>query len=150
LQNINKKRFYVKIIGEIMDLIISLSLVCIVLIIIIFLIRNLEWITKEIRNICEDESGYMKLIQLIFVILVLASFFILLVFNLVFRESTSKLDIFLTVIVGLMGTIIGTFFSERSMETIKKDRDKKRKAIIQKTIKLKEYKEALDKLLKRL
>lgn len=133
-----------------MDLIISLSLVCITLIIVIFLIRNLAWIIKEMRDICENESGYMKLIQLLFVILVLISFFVLLVFNLIFRESASKSDIFLTVIVGLMGTIIGAFFSERSMESIKKDRDKKRKAIIQKTLKLREYKETLDKLLKKL
>ena len=105
---------------------------------------------KEIRDICENESGYMKLIQLIFVMLVLISFFILLIFNLVFREQTSKLDVFLTVIVGLMGTIIGTFFSERSMESIKKDRDKKRKAIIQKELALKLYKDALDRLSKKL
>src|SRR3989344_1986254 len=110
-----------------MGLIMSLLIVCIFLIVLIFLMRNIRWIIKEIRDTCEDESGYMKLIQFIFVILVLTSFFILLIFSLIFRESTSKLDIFLTVIVGLMGTIIGTFFSERSMESIKKDRDKKRR-----------------------
>ena len=133
-----------------MELITSLLLAGIVLIVIIFLMTNLSWITKEIRDICENESGYMKLIQLIFVMLVLISFFILLIFNLVFREQTSKLDVFLTVIVGLMGTIIGTFFSERSMESIKKDRDKKRKAIIQKELALKLYKDALDRLSKKL
>jgi uncharacterized protein YneF (UPF0154 family) len=68
----------------------------------------------------------------------------------IYRDTVSKLDVFLTVIVGLMGTIIGTFFSERTMESIKKDRDRKRKAIIQKTLKLKEYKESLDRLSKRL
>jgi len=133
-----------------MGLIMSLLIVCIFLIVLIFLMRNIRWIIKEIRDTCEDESGYMKLIQFIFVILVLTSFFILLIFSLIFRESTSKLDIFLTVIVGLMGTIIGTFFSERSMESIKKDRDKKRRALIQKAVKLKEYKEFLDSLLKKL
>lgn len=127
-----------------------LLLLCVFLIVLIFLMRNFKWIIKEIRNICEDESGYVKLIQLIFVLLVLTSFFILLIYNLIYRETTSKLDIFLTVIVGLMGTVIGTFFSERSMESIKKDRDKKRKAIIKKTIKLKQYDEVLKKLLEKL
>jgi len=88
--------------------------------------------------------------QLVFVLLVLSSFFGLLIYNLIFRETTSKLDVFLTVIVGLMGTIMGTFFSERTMESIKKDRDRKRKAIIEKMTKLKEYKEALEKLINRL
>ena len=133
-----------------MELIRFLLLLCTTLIVLIFLMRNTLWIIKEIRNICEDESGYVKLIQLIFVLLVLASFFILLVYNIIYRETTSKLDIFLTVIVGLMGTIIGAFFSERTMEAIKRDRDRKRKAIIEKAIRMKEKIDLLNKLLKKL
>jgi len=127
-----------------------LLLACIVLIILIFLMRNLRWITKEVRSICENESGYVKLIQLLFILLVFVSFFLLLVYNIIYRETTSKLDIFLTVIVGLMGTIIGTFFSERTMESIKKDRDRKRKTIIEKKLKLEEYKDAMNRLLEEL
>jgi len=112
--------------------------------------RNLRWITKEVRSICENESGYVKLIQLLFILLVFVSFFLLLVYNIIYRETTSKLDIFLTVIVGLMGTIIGTFFSERTMESIKKDRDRKRKTIIEKKLKLEEYKDAMNRLLEEL
>ena len=123
-----------------------LLLLCTFLIVLTFLILNFKWIIREIRSICKDESGYVKLIQLIFIVLVLLSFFILLIYNLVYRELTSKLDIFLTVIVGLMGTIIGTFFSERTMESIKKDRDIKRKAIIEKKLKLQEYETRIDKL----
>ena len=111
---------------------------------------NFRWFTKEIRSICENERGYIKLIQLIFVMLILASFFILLIYDLINTETTSKLDVFLTVIVGLMGTIVGTFFSERAMESIKEDRDRKRKAIIEKKTKLKEYEESLKKLLEKL
>jgi len=120
------------------------------LIVLIFLMNNLKWIIKELRNVCEDESGYIKLIQLVFVLLVLASFFGLLIYNLIYRETTSKLDVFLTVIVGLMGTIIGTFFSERTMGSIKKDRDRKRKAIIEKLTKLKEYESIIAVLKKKL
>jgi len=67
-----------------------------------------------------------------------------------YKETTSKLDIFLTVIVGLMGTIIGTFFSERTMESIKKDRDLKKRVIIEEKRKIKDSMESLNKLLKKL
>jgi uncharacterized protein YneF (UPF0154 family) len=116
--------------------------------------RNFKWITNEIRCICKDESGYVKLIQLMFVVLVFTSFFILLVYNLINEETTSKLDIFLTVIVGLIGTIIGTFFSEKSMESLKKDRDIKKREIIRakRTLKekLRESEEKINKILKKL
>ena len=111
---------------------------------------NFKWIIKESRSICENEGGYIKLMQLIFVLLVLASFFVLLVYNLIYRETTSKLDIFLTVIVGLMGTIIGTFFSERSMQSIKIDRDLKKKALSEKAAKINEKLSSLSKLIKKL
>jgi len=64
------------------------------------------------------------------------------------------LDIFLTVIVGLIGTIIGTFFSEKSMESLKKDRDIKKREIIRakRTLKekLRESEEKINKILKKL
>jgi|TARA_Y100000310_G_scaffold28368_1_gene27002 uncharacterized protein YneF (UPF0154 family) len=129
---------------------IFLLLLCILLLITLFLILNFKWIVKETRSICEDESGYVKLIQLFFILLVLFSFFILLIHSLNSNEVTSKLDIFLTVIVGLMGTIIGTFFSDRTMESIKKDRDRKRREIIKKSAKIKEYQKALNKILEKL
>ena len=129
-----------------MELIYFLSMICILLIILIFLMTNFKWIIKELRWICKNESGYIKLIQLVFIMLIFGSFFILLIYNIFYRELTSKLDIFLTVIVGLIGTIVGTFFSERIMESIKEDREKKKKKIIEKKQKLREYKELLDKL----
>lgn len=119
-----------------MSVLIQGLLISLLGIILIFLIINFNWLLKELRSICQDESGYIKLIQLIFILLVLASFLILLVFSIVHEEKTSKLDVFLTVIVGLMGTIIGTFFSETTMESIKKDRDRKRKTIIAKRLQL--------------
>jgi len=105
---------------------------------------------REIRDICRDEGGYVKLMQFVFVLLILTCFFLLLIYNLFLRETTSKLDIFLTVIVGLMGTIMGTFFSERTMESIKKDRDIKRKAIIKKITGLKERRSLLEELREKL
>jgi len=133
-----------------MELIKFLLLFCAFLIILIFLMVNSKWIIRELRSICQDEIGYIKLIQLVFVLLILVCFFILLIENIFNKEITSKLDIFLTVIVGLMGTIVGTFFSERSMESIKKDRDKKRKVIIEKNLKLKEYENLIDEISKKL
>lgn len=133
-----------------MMLLTQLLLIGIFLIVLIFLMKNLEWLLKELRSICQDESGYVKLIQLVFILLVLSSFLVLLVFSIVHEEKTSKLDVFLTVIVGLMGTIIGTFFSETTMESIKKDRDKKRRSLIEKTIKLKQLQQQLDEMSKKL
>ena len=121
-----------------------LLLLCIFLIVLIFSMRNFKWVISEIRGICEDESGYVKLIQLMFVGLVFTSFFMLLVYNLINKETTSKLDIFLTVIVGLIGTIIGTFFSEKSMESLKKDRDIKKREIIRAKRGLMEAKKELE------
>ena len=88
--------------------IIILIITCIALIILNFTLRNFKWIVKEIRNICKDETGYIKLIQLLFVLMIFGSFITLLIYNFFHRDITSKLDIFLTVIVGLMGTVIGT------------------------------------------
>lgn len=132
------------------QLISILLLSSIILIVIIFLMRNLHWIISQIRSICENEVGYIKLIQLVFVLLVFSSFLLLLIYNLIYKENTSKSDIFLTVVVGLIGTIVGTFFSERAMESIKKDRDRKRKVILQKTTQLEAYKDILETLKKRL
>ena len=112
--------------------------------------KNIKWITKEIRSICKDGDGYVKLIQLIFVGLVFASFIILLIYNLINPELTSKLDIFLTVVVGLMGTIIGTFFSERALDVIKKESELKSKALTGKATRIKEKVELLDNLLKKI
>ena len=122
-------------------------LLVIILIALIFIMRNLHWIVSEVRSICRDESGYVKLIQLMFVVLVLGSFFLLLIYTFLSPEPASKSDIFLTVIVGLMGTIVGMFFSERTMESIAKDRDKKRKSLIEKKNKLENTVEAVNNLL---
>lgn len=129
-----------------MELISFLLLLCLFLIVLIFFMRNIKWIITELRSICEDERGYVKLMQLVFVLLVLTSFFGLLIYNMIYRETTSKLDVFLAVIVGLMGTIIGTFFSERTMEYIKKDRDRKKQALLKMVNKLRERQTILDKI----
>ncbi len=129
---------------------IILLLASVLLIVLIFLMRNIKWVVKEVRSVCENESGYVKLMQLAFVTLIFGSFSILLIYNLFFKEITSKLDIFLTVVVGLMGTIVGTFFSERSMESIKQDRDRKKKAAITTKKKLEQYNQLVNKLVERL
>ncbi len=117
-----------------------------ILIVLIFLIRNCDWLLKELKSICQDESGYIKLIQFIFITLVLSSFLMLLLFSIIHEEKTSKLDVFLTVIVGLMGTIIGTFFSETTMESIKKDRDRKKQALLRMAGKIRNIQTSLDKI----
>ncbi len=93
----------------------------IISIILIFLIIKCEWIIKTIREICKEPEGYIKLIQTTFFLFAIISFSILLFYFIIKPNSTDKLDIFLTIIVGFLGTMIGFFFSDRAMEKISKD-----------------------------
>jgi hypothetical protein len=48
-----------------------------------------------------------------------------------------------------MGTIVGTFFSERTMESLKRDRERKRKMIIEEKQKFKEYQKMIGEIFKK-
>mgnify|MGYP001394333426 CR=1 FL=1 len=58
-----------------------------------FIAYHFKWIVEQIRDIANNEGGYVKLIQFLFILLILTSFFLLLLYHLWFNETTSKLDI---------------------------------------------------------
>jgi hypothetical protein len=51
----------------------------------LFFTFHFQWSIKELRDICSNESCYLKLIQLIFVLLIFGSFAILLIDTLIHR-----------------------------------------------------------------
>jgi len=101
-----------------------LVVVLLISFILFFFLINLKWAVKTIRSICSpaNHGGYTKLIQL-FLVGILSSMFVLIFFYyLLNHETVDRIDIFLTVIVGWLGAIIGRFFGERAMENLDNDR----------------------------
>lgn len=114
---------------------VTLMLLAVFLITWIFFLRRFEWTIKEIRSICERPSGYIKLAQLLFLMMVTVSFVALLVYYFFYNEQTSKLDVFLTIIVGFMGTIVGFFFKDSALDKLDpkiKDAAKKSERLLEK------------------
>lgn len=87
----------------------------------IFFIIRYDWILKQIKDICKEPEGYIKLLQTSFFVLIATSFTVLLLYFIIKPELTNKLDVFLTITVGFLGTMIGFFFSDRAMEKISKN-----------------------------
>src|SRR3989344_9346089 len=84
-----------------------------------------KWAIKEIRDIVRDLEGLIKFSQIIFM---LASWFIFIstfVYYLFFRndELTSTLNIFLSIVVGFLGTMMGLFFSSDALNNLRKKYD---------------------------
>ena len=81
----------------------------------------------------------------IFLIVLLSGIFVLIFFYYVFNESqVDRIDIFLTVIVGWLGAIIGKFFGEKAMGNL----EVKRKIHTEKVnLVLNKYGNLLDQLL---
>jgi len=94
---------------------------------IILLILKLEWCIDKIRDICKDYCGFIKFTQTIFMILSWSCFFLILFYYLFFNNTKEipVLEIFLTVIVGFLGTMIGLFFSNESLMELKEKQRKK-------------------------
>ena len=98
----------------------ELSILCIILLsFIIFLL--FRWFFNEVRDICKKISGYMIFGQLVFILLSWGVFLTIFVYYLIKGGKVEVLNVFLTVIVGFLGTIIGVFFSEKAFEKIIKD-----------------------------
>jgi len=100
------------------------------ILILIILVVFFCWIFKEIRSICQRVAGYIILGQLILILLSCGVFVGILIYYILFApsEEVPMLNIFLTVVVGFLGTIIGVFFSEKAFEKIVKDLEDKYRA----------------------
>ncbi len=81
-----------------------------------FFLINLKWCVNRIRDICSNSVGYTKFIQLLLICLLGSLFVIIFLYYLINEGTVDRIDIFMTVIVGWLGAIIGSFFGERSME----------------------------------
>ncbi len=98
---------------------------CILLLVILFII--FRWFFTQIREICRRVAGYIIFGQLVFILLSWGVFLIIFFYYLINPSDISVLNIFLTVIVGFLGTILGVFFSEKAFEKIVKDLEEKYK-----------------------
>jgi len=124
----------------------------IILITTIFLILKIEWFIKEIREICKDFSGFIKFSQMIFMF---SSWFILIslfLYYLIFnpQKEVPILEIFLTIIVGFLGTMIGLFFSNDSLNELKTKYKSRGERMLKDKNKLLEIKTNLEKKLKKI
>ena len=99
----------------------TLILASIFLITLIFLMRNFSYIVTKTREVCEEPSGYFKFGQLVILIFVIVSFISILAYNMFINpHETSIMDVFLTVTVGILGTVVGLFYGSRAEEHISK------------------------------
>ena len=89
--------------------------------------------------ICKNVSGYVILGQLLFMFLSWGIFLLILIYYMFNQENVGVLNVFLTIIVGFLGTMIGIFFSDRTFDKIIKDleeRNAKQIKVIRKDIDL--------------
>ena len=76
---------------------------------------------RQIRDIACRPAGYLKLIQSLLVIFALGGFGLLMGYTMFYDNNYIDSDVFITVIVGLIGTIVGMFFSESAMGHIEQE-----------------------------
>ena len=104
-----------------MDLNTILWLVTDVILLSFILFWIFKWFIGQLRDVCKNISGYVILGQLLFMFLSWGIFLLILIYYLIYPEEVSVLNIFLTIIVGFLGTMIGIFFSDRAFDKIIKD-----------------------------
>lgn len=126
--------------------------ICFLSLIILFMTRPkiLEYIIKEVRDICKDFKGFIKLVQLTFVfscwLIFISAFGYFLIFNQ--DEKIPIFNLFLTIVVGFLGTMIGLYFSKETLEELKYKKEllKERKTLLNLRNRLIKDKELLIKL----
>ena len=111
---------------------------------------NFKWCIDTIRDICNSKGGYTKFVQIIFVFILISIFLGILSYYVIRPDKVNKVDVILTVVVGWLGAIIGSFFSETSMQGIEQDRDKKRIVGIMAKKKMRRYVNKIDEIVHQL
>ncbi len=93
-----------------------------IFLIIIVILLFLIWVFKEIRDICKNFEGFIKFTQITFMLFSWIIFTSIFGFYLFYNpnEKVSILNIFLTIIVGFLGTMIGLFFSNEALNELKR------------------------------
>lgn len=120
-------------------LLIYLFSLSIILIILIFFMVNCKYLLKELRNITEEPSGYFKMGQVMILLFVLFCFIYILIYkSFIDVEKVSPIDVIFTVIVGILGTLIGLFFGAKAEQYISESRKEFMRGISITNIKKKE------------
>lgn len=88
-----------------------------VLIVILFLI--FQWFFGQVREICKEPEGIIKFGQITFILLSWSCFLFILIYFIINPEGVHVLNVFLTIIVGFLGTIMGLFFNRETIEKLK-------------------------------
>jgi len=89
----------------------------ILILVILFLI--FKWFFNQVRDICKEPEGIIKFGQITFIVLSWGCFIFILIYFIIKPEETSVLHIFLTIVVGFLGTMLGLFFSREIIEKLK-------------------------------
>ncbi len=116
-------------------------------IILFFFFLNLKWCVNKIRDICNNPIGYTKFVQLLLIVLLSALFLFIFLYYLTNKGQVDRIDIFMTVIVGWLGAIIGSFFGEKSMGNLTTQKRENVNLLISK-LKLKDF--IIERLTKKL
>lgn len=100
-----------------------------------------KWIIREVRSISEDVKGFIKFTQITFILGSWLVFLLIFFYYLMFdpNETLSILGLFLTIVVGFLGTIMGLFFSSEALNEMKRKYDYRGE-------KLHKLRETLDKI----
>ena len=96
------------------DLIILDSILLLIILFFMF-----KWFFGQIRQICKEPEGIIKFGQTTFIVLSWGCFIFILAYFIIKPEETNVLHIFLTIVVGFLGTILGLFFSREMIEKLK-------------------------------
>ena len=82
-----------------------------------------KWFFGQVREICEKAGGFLIFGQITFLLLSWGCFvLIMIIFIFNQDKSMNPLSLFLTIVVGFLGTIIGTIYSEQAIRKIYESR----------------------------
>lgn len=123
------------------DLIILNALFLLILLFFMF-----RWFFAQVRDICRESEGFIKFGQITFVLLSWGCFVIILGYYLIKPTQVNALDIFLTIVVGFLGTILGMFFSKEALESLVRKIRQRDKTILDKVKLLREAEEFIKEI----
>lgn len=98
--------------------ILALMLLFFIGILVFFFLIKIEWLVKTFRDIAKDRVGYTKLVQFILIFVLISVFLLIIVYYIRHPQKVDRIDIILTVVVGWLGAVIGSFFGDKSMDKL--------------------------------
>ncbi len=87
--------------------------------------KQIDYYFSCLREIAKNDVQYYKLNQFVLLIFVLFLFFFISIYTMFAKEYRIEMSIIFTVIVGLIGTIVGMFFNYNSIENLRSSIEKK-------------------------